>query len=302
MAVQLINSNTQSGARSIWTGEDLFLLTNSDDIDNLRISPALKMLIFGDGSPTRLLTVLTGSRVTVNNITHTDITGQLLKSPCMEIPEHYAHDIPRRAILALLESNEEGGKLLDSYRSGAEGVLNGEEKRINPVIIRRSVTLCNERCDVLGIGVSWWRESDLNATLPGEEKGKPIGGALMSNRLGVHRELIAVVRGKNSELEELLGNRRRDKGGTDRVDNDSTSREQSSSSSPSLSSSTTSTTLKDKNEDCNIKGGKDNNNNGDDDNDDDDLWGRFYVMWKEGKRFTVVYEVFSQRALKKWMH
>jgi hypothetical protein len=34
---------------------------------------------------------------------------------------------------------------------------------------------------------------------------------------------------------------------------------------------------------------------------DDDLWGRFYVMWKEGRRLTVVYEVFSQRALQKWM-
>ena len=311
---------------SVWIGEDLFLLgnnnNNADDKDSLRISPALKMLIFGDGSPTRLLTVLTGSRVAVQNVTHKDISSQLMRSPGIEIPEKYADGIPHRAILGLLdgfEINRESTSGRVEIEEGVSGSDNGggggggdsdNQNRSNPVIIRRSVTLCNERSDILGVGVSWWREEDLDATLPGAEKGKPIGGALMSNRLGVHRELIAVVRGRNKELGELLGgrggdsDRRRDDATRGRDDatrstsSTSSSAEAFMDSSSSFSLSTSAIdSLKEKDEEAVSSTG----NKEEEKEEDDDLWGRFYVMWKEGRRLTVVYEVFSQRALQKWM-
>jgi chorismate-pyruvate lyase len=276
------------------------------------------MLIFGDGSPTRLLTVLTGSRVAVQNVTHKDISSRLMRSPGTEIPEKYADGIPRRAILALLdgyemnresasgrvEIEEEG--VSGSDNDGGDAVSDNQNRSI-PVIIRRSVTLCNERSDVLGVGVSWWREEDLDATLPGDEKGKPIGGALMSNRLGVHRELIAVVRGRNKELGELLGGRG---GDSDRRRDDATRSTSSTSSSAAAlmaSSFSLSTSaidgLKEKDEEVvrSIGNKEEEEEEKEEEEDDDDLWGRFYVMWKEGRRLTVVYEVFSQRALQKWM-
>jgi chorismate-pyruvate lyase len=236
-----------------------------------------------------------------------------MRSPGIEIPEKYADGIPRRAILALLdgyemnrenasgrvEIKEEG--VFGSDNEGGDAV-NDNQNRSIPVIIRRSVTLCNERSDILGVGVSWWREEDLDATLPGDEKGKPIGGALMSNRLGVHRELIAVVRGRNKELGELLGGRG---GDSDRRRDDATRSTSSSAAAFMASSSSLSTStidgLKEKEEEVVHSIGNKEEEEEEEQEEDDDLWGRFYVMWKEGRRLTVVYEVFSQRALQKWM-
>jgi chorismate-pyruvate lyase len=302
MKRSLVIPDRSKDIKSIWTGQDLLLLDSSLDSKQsyssspLHISPALKMLIFGDGSPTRLLTILTGSRVIVKNVTHTDISSQLLNEPDSEIPNGYADDIPRQTILSLFTENEseyeyeKNNKLNKSGENreridrgeGGEGDFNGEgygnsnTRLINP-IIRRSVLLCNENDDCLGIGISWWRQSDLDTTLPGDEKTKPIGGALMSNRLGVHRELIAVVRGRNKEVEEVLNCERNSQ------HNYSTTLSTlfMSSESTEIPLAIEKTLVKERIEV------------------EDELWGRFYVMWKEGKRLTVVYEVFSTKGFQR---
>jgi chorismate-pyruvate lyase len=302
MKRSLVIPDSSKDIKSIWTGQDLLLLDSSLDSKQscpsspLHISPALKMLIFGDGSPTRLLTILTGSRVIVKNVTHTDISSQLLNEPDSEIPNGYADDIPRQTILSLFTENEseyeyeKNNKLNKSgenreridRREGGEGDFNGEgygnsnTRLINP-IIRRSVMLCNENDDCLGIGISWWRQSDLDTTLPGDEKTKPIGGALMSNRLGVHRELIAVVRGRNKEVEEVLNCERNSQ------HNYSTTLSTlfMSSESTEIPLAIETTLVKERIEV------------------EDELWGRFYVMWKDGKRLTVVYEVFSTKGFQR---
>lgn len=298
----VIPDSSSKDIKSIWTGQDLLLLDSSLDSKQscpsspLHISPALKMLIFGDGSPTRLLTILTGSRVIVKNVTHTDISSQLLNEPDSEIPNGYADDIPRQTILSLITENEseyeyeKSNKLIESGENreridrgeGGEGDFNGEgngnsnTRLINP-IIRRSVLLCNENDDCLGIGISWWRQSDLDTTLPGDEKTKPIGGALMSNRLGVHRELIAVVRGRNKEVEEVLNCERN-------------SQHNYSTTLSTLSMSSESTEIPLAIEKTLVKERIEVQ---------DELWGRFYVMWKDGKRLTVVYEVFSTKGFQR---
>jgi len=249
-----------------------------------RLAPAWRMLLFGDGSPTRLLALLAGSRLAVDVIGHERVRfggtgapagaaaagsgGSATAAGAVGIDsagggggafasdglllDALAGGVPRRCVDALLEGGPE-----EEDKAGGEAPS---------VRWRRRVWLRNERGERLGYASSWWRRADLDALLPpGADRARPIGGALASSRLDVHRELLSVVRGASAELAREF--RTGGRGGGGRGGGEGAG------------------------------GGGGGGGGGGDDDAREELWARYYAMWRGGRLLCLIYECFSPRAL-----
>ena len=154
----------------------------SADAPDAALSPAWKILLYGDGSPTRLLSLLTGAPMAVAVLGREEVRLDLCSPEPAASDGLIAAGVPARSLRGLLDGAEAGA------------------------LARRRVWLESARGERLGYAVSWWRGADLDQLLPGSDAARPIGGAIAATKLDVHRELLAVVRGHNAALElELAG-------------------------------------------------------------------------------------------------
>ncbi len=132
----------------------------------LALSPAWKMLLFGDGSPTRLISLLSGAPLAVR------VLGM---DPCGG-----GGDAPAAPWLPL-----------------------GLRVDIAPPRVLRRVWLEAAGGQRVGYASSWWNAADVAGFLP--DVGEPIGAALAGGRREIRRELLCVVRGAgHAALEEGL--------------------------------------------------------------------------------------------------
>ena len=132
------------------------------------LPPAWRMLLFGDGSPTRLLSLLTGAPLVVSVIGMEALGGDAgLEAllPAAAVEEARAVAAPR---------------------------------------VQRRVWLETPSGQRLGYASSWWNQGDLEALLP--NVAEPIGSALAVKRREIHRELLCVVHAVGHPgLEQALG-------------------------------------------------------------------------------------------------
>jgi chorismate-pyruvate lyase len=152
------------------------------DAPDAALSPAWKILLYGDGSPTRLLSLLTGAPMAVAVLGREEVFLDLCSPASAASDSLLAAGVPARSLRGLLDGADAGA------------------------LARRRVWLESARGERLGYAVSWWRGADLDELLPGADAARPIGGAIAATKLDVHRELLSVVRGHNAALElELAG-------------------------------------------------------------------------------------------------
>lgn len=133
----------------------------------LTLSPSWKMLLFGDASPTRILTLLSGQPMCVS------VLGM------DSLPAGAPLDVPWL---------EEGSPV-----------------RIPAPHVRRRVWL--ECGGVrMGYACSWWNESVAREFLPTPSVGAPIGDTVVGAKHEIHRELLSVGHAKGHPgLEEGMG-------------------------------------------------------------------------------------------------
>lgn len=118
--------------------------------DELDMSAAWRMLLFGDGSPTRLFSVLTEKPMTVDVIDVAEVSG--LDGAPEEVAGIGSPRMRRRVWLT----------------HGGDGTR-------------------------LGYAVSWWQQDDMRKHMP--DASQPIGTAMSTAKLEVHRQLLCVVTG-----------------------------------------------------------------------------------------------------------
>jgi chorismate--pyruvate lyase len=144
------------------------------------LSPAWKMLLFGDGSPTRLLSLLAGAPLAVSVLGMEALAGG---------------------------GSGGGGSGGGSGGSGAGagGAAAAEEAALGalwaplagaaaalaPPRVLRRVWLEAPAGQRVGYACSWWSAGDAAACLP--DGSVPIGGALAAQRREIHRELLGVA-------------------------------------------------------------------------------------------------------------
>ena len=122
------------------------------------LAPAWRMLLFGDGSPTRLISLLSGVALTVS------VLG-------MEaLPQGAAAD-------AALEAQWQPLAL--------------PAHTVAPPRVLRRVWLEAPSGQRVGYACSWWNQEDAEAFLP--SRAQPIGDALAGSRREIHRELLCVA-------------------------------------------------------------------------------------------------------------
>jgi chorismate lyase len=131
------------------------------------------MLLFGDGSPTRLLSLLTGAPLGVSVLGMDTLAGS-------------------------------GGGLAEAQLAALWAPLALAPAAIAPPRVLRRVWLEAPRGQRMGYACSWWNAQDVAGFLP--DQAAPIGGALAAQRHEIHRELLGVVHAVgHAGLEEGLG-------------------------------------------------------------------------------------------------
>jgi chorismate lyase len=139
------------------------------------------MLLFGDGSPTRLLSLLAGSPLAVSVLGMGALAGG---------------------------GGGSGGDGSAAAEESALGALwaplAGPAAALAPPRVLRRVWLEAPAGQRVGYACSWWSAGDAAACLP--DSSVPIGGALAAQRREIHRELLGVAHAAgHAGLEEGLG-------------------------------------------------------------------------------------------------
>jgi chorismate lyase len=168
------DDSPSSAGRNEWHGDE-----DVRSAPGCELSAPWKMLLFGDGSPTRLLGLLTGC-VRVHPMNHPSSPDPLppILFPCSS---------PLTVSLISMDD------VPDDDPTAPPSVLSLPSPRV-----RRVVWLDNARGERLGYAASWWGKADADAFLP--DKDRPIGGNMATAKLDVFRELVSVVRGRCPRL------------------------------------------------------------------------------------------------------
>lgn len=154
-------------AEEAWQANDAISGFSPLTIPHHSLAPLWQLLLVGDGSPTRLLAILTGCQTTIDLIDAQDIARG---DNCTE------ESIPRPSEVAALQG---------------------------PIIRRRIVMRAGDGPPLM-YAVSWWNAADYAKHMP--VPYLPIGRTIATGKLEIHRSLHAVYRAAcRGPLAELFG-------------------------------------------------------------------------------------------------
>jgi chorismate--pyruvate lyase len=152
------------------------------------LSPAWKMLLFGDGSPTRLLTLLAGAPLVVSvlgmeALEGGNCSGSIGVAGPSPASAGSSSALPPPPPPPLPPQQQQLAALWAPLALAPETIA--------PPRVLRRVWLEAPAGQRVGYACSWWGAADVAAFLP--DQRAPIGGALVAQRHEIHRELLCVV-------------------------------------------------------------------------------------------------------------
>lgn len=140
-----------------WSADDAVTGLTPLAIPHAALAPLWQLLLAGDGSPTRLLSILTGRVTSVD-------------------------------VLDVVELDA-------AAAAAAAGGVPAEVARLVPPLVRRRVVMRAGDGPPLMYAVSWWNAGDYAARMP--DPSLPIGRSMATGRLEVHRTLHGVYAGSS---------------------------------------------------------------------------------------------------------
>jgi chorismate-pyruvate lyase len=194
--------DVRAAARSeAFTGADLLAPPRT----RVRLTPAWLSLIFGDGSPTRTLSLATRAPLRVALLG----TDALAEGDGERSGGGGGEGDSSGGGSGGGSGGAFGGDAEDAF-DDIDGVTGAPARAVRALRgprVRRRVWLCAADGPRLGYAVSWWSAADAAAVLA--DAAAPIGTALAAARLEARRELLLVTRGEgHAALDAALGNAR----------------------------------------------------------------------------------------------